>query len=201
MKNLKIHYKWLQPLTGLVISILMLTLSFFTLISYSGYDKTIYISGYNFYKDNSTSTTVIDRESAKLLSEDDVENGDYVSLILVSSERSHRTDKTETFSVIATCFIVCFIILMIFNIFLDGVSFINYYRLKFSWLNLALKCLIFTFCVVITISIGIYLANLPQGLQDYYHIGFGAILLPIFALLNIVIWLIFKIRKGKLRNE
>lgn len=202
MKNLKFkeYYKWLQPIIALIVSILILTLSLLTLISYSGFDKTVYISAYNFSQDNSTATNVIDRESAKLLSEGNFENGEYVSLILVSSERSHRTSQTETFSILATCFILCLIILMFLSMIFDGISFADFYQAMLSWVNLVLKCLIFAFSLIITISISIYLSNLPQGLQEYYHIGFGAILLPIFALFNVLNCIFFKIKEGKMSN-
>lgn len=198
--NLKENNSWLQSLISIFISLLILTLGFFSIISYNGFDKNVSISAYNFVENNSKATALIDTESAKLLSEDNYENGNYASLILVSSERSHRTSVTENLSIAGVCFIICLIMVILLNIACDAMSIFEFYNKKLQILSLVLKSIVLLFGLIISIIISCYLANLPANLTNYYHIGASVVILPILAILSVINWIVFKILNSKKRE-
>lgn len=182
----------MQSIIGIVISILILTVGLFSLISYKGFSKPVSISAYNFVEHNSKASMVIDMESAKMLSEDNIENGEYASLIMVSSERTHRTAQTEMFSIIGVCLIICLIIAVILNLACDAMSLSSYYYKKLNTLSLILKCIILIFGIAIAVIIACYLSHLPADLGAVYKTGASCVILPILGALGIANWAIFK---------
>ncbi len=192
MEKIKFNLKWIYFSVWAVLLILIFSLGFFSMFSFNGFSKSVNISLYQVMEDNAKPTSVIDAQSGKMLSEQNIENGEYASLILVSSERIHRTDESKGWTVALVSFSIAFIAVLLLIVACGVMQMFSFYFKKLAVADLVLKCILVVFCVGLLICGAFYLQSLPQEISASYSLGASYIILPILVLLLLLSGFVFK---------
>lgn len=192
MEKIKFNLKWIYFSVWAVLLILIFSLGFFSMFSFNGFSKSVNISLYQVMEDNAKPTSVIDAQSGKMLSEQNIENGEYASLILVSSERIHRTDESKGWTVALVSFSIAFIAVLLLIVACGVMQMFSFYFKKLAVTDLVLKCILVFLCIGLLICGAFYLQSLPQEISASYSLGASYIILPILVLLLLLSGFVFK---------
>ncbi|MBQ7453419.1 MAG: hypothetical protein IJS68_04085 [Clostridia bacterium] len=177
---------WINGLVGIVMIVLIMVMSLF-IIDYHGSVNHGYVSLYGYIENSGKQTSTIDRELA-VMQIDQTNNGSYPSKLIISNERTHRTQTSQFFSTLLVVVGIVFIISILFELAFEIISMFDYYNRKSKIYCLILRTVVFALSVVIAIAVPFYLGALAPGLELYFSFGFGTALLPVISFINIVLY-------------
>lgn len=185
--------RWVNPVVGLVLVALLLSVGLIWTINYNAYGKSVSMSGYDFVETNSLNKSQMINRSEILANQDKTNTGEYASISMVSIERSYRTAQSKGSMIVSMVAIFMIIGLSMASFTFDYLSLFDFYHLKFKTIDIIIKSALVAASIMLLISIPCYLAALPTAVSGHYSIGATVYILPIICALfvaNIVVYLV-----------
>jgi len=185
----------------MVFIILFLTVGLYGIIHYDGDYGNVNISGYAFIADNKTQTMYLAIETAELREIGHTETPEYVSKMIISTERASRTDASQVINMLLFLSISGLVVVLMIDLSVTSIRVFPYYAVKFSVFQTIIKVIEMVAGITIAILLPFYI-NCVIGMEANLSVGYSLYVLVVLSVMQTAVWLILNaITKKKIKEE